>query len=147
MDVLTDYGYIATAVLCPNLFRVLLRKLLEESRNIRIMEFITVTSTVIAALTLMAVGNPTANEARAPAEDPSYLITDAQFKAWLTTKDLSDITWIGKLVNPLTRRSAENTIVTFCSNRIDDVCGRPCSVYNGGPTCIDAPDTNCLCHQ
>ncbi|KAJ7574051.1 hypothetical protein C8J56DRAFT_1065290 [Mycena floridula] len=112
------------------------------------MKSFALTSTVIAALALIAVGNPTANEARAPTEDPCCLITDAQStrKSWLATKDPSDITWIGEPFNPLTR-SAENIIVTFCSNRIDDVCGGPCSVYNGGPTCIDAPNTNCLCHQ
>ncbi|KAJ7576164.1 hypothetical protein C8J56DRAFT_1016975 [Mycena floridula] len=108
------------------------------------MQFVTLSSLVVAALALVAVGNPTPNEARAPTEDTSYLITDAQFREWLASKDPADITWIGEPINPLTRRSAQNTVVTFCSNRIDNLCGGPCTVYNGGATCLNAPDTNCL---
>ena len=35
-------------------------------------------------------------------------------------------------------------IVTYCSHRTQNVCGGPCTVYNGGAACLNAPDTNCL---
>ncbi|KAL1680193.1 hypothetical protein EV122DRAFT_262522 [Schizophyllum commune] len=44
----------------------------------------------------------------------------------------------------LTTRAAQSTMVTFCSSRIGNICGGACNVYNGGPTCIAAPDTVCL---
>ncbi len=47
-------------------------------------------------------------------------------------------------INPLAPRSAQNTMVTYCSNRAVNVCGGPCTVYNGGATCLNAHDTNCL---
>ena len=73
-------------------------------------------------------------------------MTIEQFKYWLANTD-SEVTFHGKPLgdlSELSKRNALNTIVTFCSDRIDDLCGGPCNVYNGGATCIDAPDTNCL---
>ncbi|KAJ7574015.1 hypothetical protein C8J56DRAFT_1065260 [Mycena floridula] len=81
------------------------------------MQFFALTSAIVATLALVAVGTPIDIGARAK------LITDAQFKAWLATKDPSEITWIGEPINPLTRRSAQNTVVTYCSKRIDELCG------------------------
>ena len=73
-------------------------------------------------------------------------MTIEQFKHWLANTD-SKVTFHGKPLgdlSDLSKRNALNTIVTFCSNRIDDLCGGPCNVYNGGATCIEAPNTNCL---
>ncbi|KAI0729529.1 hypothetical protein C8Q72DRAFT_828949 [Fomitopsis betulina] len=44
----------------------------------------------------------------------------------------------------LASREALSTTVTYCSQRIDSVCGGACTVYTGGATCLNAPDTNCL---
>ena len=48
--------------------------------------------------------------------------------------------------NPLASRdmAKRDTMVTYCTKRVDNVCGGSCSVYNGGPTCIDASGTSCL---
>ncbi|KAI0665762.1 hypothetical protein C8Q78DRAFT_1063151 [Trametes maxima] len=74
---------------------------------------------------------------------------------WLATTD-AELTFIGEPLslsltthrdsNPLAPlpRAAQNTIVTYCSKRTQSVCGGPCTVYNGGATCLNAPDTNCL---
>jgi hypothetical protein len=73
-------------------------------------------------------------------------MTIEQFKRWLATTD-ADVTFHGKPLGDLedfTKRNALNTIVTYCDNKIDDLCGGACHVYNGGATCIDAPGTNCL---
>lgn len=35
-------------------------------------------------------------------------------------------------------------LVVYCSSRSNNVCGGACTVYNGGATCLDAPDTKCL---
>ena len=75
-------------------------------------------------------------------------MTIEQFTHWLSTTD-SEVTFHGKPfgdISDLHKCKALNTIVTFCSNRIDDLCGGPCNIYNGGATCIasEAPDTDCL---
>ena len=62
---------------------------------------------------------------------------------WISTTD-AELTFIGKAINPLAPRSAEDTTVTYCSNRVDDVCGGPCTVYTGGAACLNTPNTNCL---
>ncbi|KAN0085668.1 hypothetical protein V8E55_006802 [Tylopilus felleus] len=62
---------------------------------------------------------------------------------WIANTD-AVLTFVGDTINPLSSRSALTTTVTYCSTRIDDVCGGACTVYNGGATCLDAPDTNCL---
>ncbi|KAJ7358511.1 hypothetical protein DFH08DRAFT_687034, partial [Mycena albidolilacea] len=41
-------------------------------------------------------------------------------------------------------RAADVTLVTYCQNRVGNVCGAPCTTYNGGSACINAPGTNCL---
>ena len=73
-------------------------------------------------------------------------MTIEQFKHWLATTD-SEVTFHGKPLGDLadlSKRNLLNTIVTFCDNRIDDLCGGFCNVYNGGATCIEAPGTKCL---
>ncbi|KAI0766879.1 hypothetical protein BD413DRAFT_605659 [Trametes elegans] len=62
---------------------------------------------------------------------------------WLATTD-AELTFIGEPINPLTPRAAQNTIVTYCTKRTQNVCGGSCSVYNGGATCLAAPYTTCL---
>ena len=62
---------------------------------------------------------------------------------WLATTD-AELTFVGAPINPLAPRSAQTTIVTYCTTRADNVCGGSCSVYNGGAACLDAPGTNCL---
>src|ERR1700735_252035 len=67
------------------------------------------------------------------------LITPEQFKDWLQNTD-ANITYIGKRVDldDLTKRDALDTMVTYCTDRIDTICGGSCSVFNGGSTCINA---------
>ena len=62
---------------------------------------------------------------------------------WIKTTD-AELTVIGEPINPLAPRSAQNTMVTYCNPRIDNICGGSCSVYNGGATCLAAPGTSCL---
>lgn len=62
---------------------------------------------------------------------------------WIANTD-AELTFIGKPINPLAPRSAQDTTVTYCTNRVDSICGGPCTVYTGGPTCLNAPNTNCL---
>ncbi|PIL23598.1 hypothetical protein GSI_14911 [Ganoderma sinense ZZ0214-1] len=40
--------------------------------------------------------------------------------------------------------ASENTMVTYCNKRVNNVCGGSCTVYNGGAACLDAPGTNCF---
>ncbi|KAK3836216.1 MAG: hypothetical protein J3R72DRAFT_450764 [Linnemannia gamsii] len=37
-----------------------------------------------------------------------------------------------------------STTVTYCSQRIANVCGGHCKIYTGGATCLSAPGTQCL---
>ena len=69
-----------------------------------------------------------------------------QFKRWLENTD-ADVTFHGKPLgdlSDLSKRNALNTVVTYCTKRIDDLCGGSCQVYNGGATCIAASGTACL---
>ena len=58
----------------------------------------------------------------------------------------AELTVTGKQIDPLSLRSvnALTTTVHYCSTRVGGVCGGPCTVYTGGGTCLNAPDTNCL---
>ncbi|EPT02367.1 hypothetical protein FOMPIDRAFT_1029397 [Fomitopsis schrenkii] len=68
---------------------------------------------------------------------------------WLKTTD-AELTFIGNPIpgvnapEGLTSREALDTTVTYCNRRIDNVCGGACTVYTGGATCLNAPDTACL---
>ena len=76
----------------------------------------------------------------------SYLISVEQFKHWLATTD-ANVIFLGKPLgdlSDLSKRNALDTSVTYCNTQIDNVCGGDCTVYNGGPTCLSAPGTNCL---
>lgn len=74
----------------------------------------------------------------------SYLVTEAEFKNWLATTD-ANITYIGEPITAdISPRAALNTMVTYCNRRVVNVCGGDCTVYNGGMTCLNAPDTVCL---
>ncbi|GJE96902.1 hypothetical protein PsYK624_131100 [Phanerochaete sordida] len=76
-------------------------------------------------------------------ETATYLVSHEQMLHWIATTS-AELTFVGAPLNPLTPRSAQNTMVTYCSHRVDNVCGGPCTVYNGGATCLNAPGTNCL---
>ncbi|KAF9259066.1 hypothetical protein L218DRAFT_875636 [Marasmius fiardii PR-910] len=67
-------------------------------------------------------------------------VTEEELLDWITTMD-ANLTFIGK---PITKRSAQDTMVVYCSIRTQNVCGGPCTVYNGPATCLDVPNTNCL---
>ena len=71
-------------------------------------------------------------------------MTREQMMNWLATLRDGEVTYIGEPFNPLAPRAAEKTSVTYCSHRAANVCGPPCTNYNGGGTCLDAPGTNCL---
>ena len=73
----------------------------------------------------------------------TYGMSYEQMMHWIATTD-AELTFVGAPINPLAPRAAQNTMVTYCSKRIDSVCGGPCTVYNGGATCLSAPNTNCL---
>jgi len=62
---------------------------------------------------------------------------------WLANTE-AKLTFIGKPMNPLSPRAAQDTTVTYCSDRIANFCGGACTVYTGGATCLAAPNTNCL---
>ncbi|EIW54845.1 uncharacterized protein TRAVEDRAFT_130874 [Trametes versicolor FP-101664 SS1] len=73
----------------------------------------------------------------------SYLVSHEAMMHWLATTD-AELTFIGEPPNPLTPRAAQNTMVTYCSSRTQNVCGGHCTVYNGGAACLNAPKTKCL---
>ncbi|KAF8808895.1 hypothetical protein BYT27DRAFT_7232521 [Phlegmacium glaucopus] len=99
------------------------------------MEFIVLVSTIISALTLFAAASPVVPN----------VVTVEQVQDWLAYTDSANITFIGDPIDDnLSKRNALNTIVTYCRNRIGNACGPPCTVYNGGPTCLNAPGTQCL---
>ncbi|KAF9552085.1 hypothetical protein CPC08DRAFT_745012 [Agrocybe pediades] len=68
------------------------------------------------------------------------IASEAEIMHFIATTD-AKLTFIG---NPIQRRNALDTTVVYCSSRVDNVCGGACTVYSGGPTCLNAPDTQCL---
>ncbi|KAJ7697145.1 hypothetical protein B0H17DRAFT_1158486 [Mycena rosella] len=60
------------------------------------------------------------------------LVTGDQFMDWLATTD-ANLTFVGP---PAGTRDFETrqttTMVTYCTKRIDDICGGTCQVYDGG---------------
>ena len=74
---------------------------------------------------------------------PTFIMSHDEMMYWIANTD-AVLTFIGDTINPLSSRSADTTSVTYCSTRIDSVCGGRCTIYNGGATCLNAPDTNCL---
>ena len=73
----------------------------------------------------------------------SYVISDAEMAHWLATTD-AKLTFVGPPLNALSTQAAQSTTVTYCSSRVDNVCGGACTVYTGGPICLAAPSTVCL---
>ena len=77
---------------------------------------------------------------------PWKITTIEKFEDWLANTD-AEIIYVGKPIgdlSSLSRRAALTTIVTYCNQRIGNRCGGNCTVYNGGATCLAAPNTNCL---
>lgn len=74
---------------------------------------------------------------------PTFILSSDEMAYWIANTD-AKLTFIGDSINPLSSRSAQTTTVTYCSTRIDDVCGGACTVYTGGATCLWAGGTNCL---
>ncbi|KAI0641985.1 hypothetical protein C8Q79DRAFT_1003406 [Trametes meyenii] len=75
----------------------------------------------------------------------STIISEAEFAYWLATTD-AELTFVGSRpdFSPLARRSAQTTALTYCNKRIGTLCGGSCTVYMGGATCINAPNTACI---
>ncbi|KAJ7303018.1 hypothetical protein DFH08DRAFT_794181 [Mycena albidolilacea] len=103
------------------------------------MRFETLSSFLLTALTLKAAGTPVdaAND-----DAPAFsLLTVAEMKNFLATTD-ANLTFIGDVstlgVSPFV------TTVTYCATRTANLCSGPCTVYTGGATCLDAPNTACL---
>ncbi|KAL1658211.1 hypothetical protein GGF50DRAFT_67701 [Schizophyllum commune] len=77
------------------------------------------------------------------------IVSDEDFLQWLKTTDAS-LTFIGDPIlgftssEGLTPREKSSMKVTYCSSCINNICGGSCTVYNGGPVCLDAPATVCL---
>ncbi|KAL1690658.1 hypothetical protein GGG16DRAFT_113827 [Schizophyllum commune] len=92
----------------------------------------------IMTLSATATPNPVVN-----------VVSDAELVRWLKTTD-AELTFIGAPIagfnapEGLSARSAKGTTVVYCNRRTGNVCGGACTVYNGGPKCLDAPGTNCL---
>ncbi|KAF8551783.1 hypothetical protein OG21DRAFT_1512316 [Imleria badia] len=94
----------------------------------------------------MVVGGVIARDSDSnPADEgiPTFIVSDEEMAYWIAHTD-AQLTFIGDSINPLSSRSALTTTVTYCSTRIDNVCGGACTVYTGGATCLNAPNTNCL---
>ncbi|KAF8546825.1 hypothetical protein OG21DRAFT_1517871 [Imleria badia] len=94
----------------------------------------------------MAVGSVIARDSDSNPVDkgiPMSIMSDEEMAYWIAHTD-AQLTFIGDSINPLSSRSALTTTVTYCSTRIDNVCGGRCTVYTGSATCLNAPDTNCL---
>ncbi|TRM62727.1 hypothetical protein BD626DRAFT_498244 [Schizophyllum amplum] len=79
----------------------------------------------------------------------AHVVTEAEFTHWLKTTD-AKLTFIGKPIpginapEDLVSRAALDTMVSYCDTRTGSVCGGSCTVYNGGPTCLATPGTECM---
>ncbi|KAI0817010.1 hypothetical protein BC628DRAFT_1096393 [Trametes gibbosa] len=76
-------------------------------------------------------------------EVSASIISEAELAHWLATTD-AELTFIGEPFNPLAKRSAQTTTVTYCTKSVGPICGGTCTVYNGGAACIDAAGTTCI---
>lgn len=72
-------------------------------------------------------------------------MSEAQLFNWLATTNAT-ITYVGPppTLNPFARLSAQNTMVVYCSTRLEPLCLGECTVYNGGAECVDTPHTECM---
>ncbi|PPQ73610.1 hypothetical protein CVT26_010518 [Gymnopilus dilepis] len=122
------------------------------------MHFTGLALTVISSFSLFVAARPASGPVRdvlvqiqrylphPPQKTTSSLVTVSQLQDWLSTTD-ANITYIGQPIgNPseLSKRQLPNTMVVYCDTQSVNVCGGTCTVYNGGPTCLDAPNTACL---
>ncbi|KZV93984.1 hypothetical protein EXIGLDRAFT_835300 [Exidia glandulosa HHB12029] len=104
------------------------------------MQFITAFATLAAAIVGLSSGvaaSPT------PVVD---IMTESEMLTWLSTTSAT-LTFIGEPIPKaanLNARVGGNVMVVYCSSRTNNVCGGACTVYNGGATCLNAPDTVCL---
>ena len=57
---------------------------------------------------------------------------------WLTTAD-TKLTFVGSPPKYRSREADTSIMVTYCSSRTQNICGGSCTVYNGGPKCLEAP--------
>ncbi|CDO68183.1 hypothetical protein BN946_scf184938.g35 [Trametes cinnabarina] len=96
----------------------------------------TVIATLAAAVTASPVSERTSGIA-------SGIVSEAEMAHWIATTD-AELTFIGDRPNPLNKRTAQTTTVTYCTKRIGPVCGGTCTVYTGGPACLPTPNTMCL---
>ncbi|KAI0628234.1 hypothetical protein C8Q77DRAFT_481533 [Trametes polyzona] len=71
------------------------------------------------------------------------IVSEEQIAHWIATTD-AELTFIGDRPNPLAKRAAQSTTVTFCTKRVGGICGGTCTVYTGGATCLDAAGTTCI---
>ncbi|KAK0494332.1 hypothetical protein EDD18DRAFT_1320803 [Armillaria luteobubalina] len=105
------------------------------------MQFFTLAKLFFTLTAMAVVGSAS------PTPEPvsAAIWTDAEFDHWLATTD-AKITYHGDATppNPLAPRDALTTRVTYCNRRTNSVCGGACTVYNGGATCLNAPNTVCL---
>ncbi|OSD00175.1 hypothetical protein PYCCODRAFT_1437714 [Trametes coccinea BRFM310] len=98
----------------------------------------------IAALAAVVVAVPTADRDTSTGITSS-IVSEAEMAHWLATTD-AELTFIGDrpAFNPLDKRSAQSSTVTYCTKRVGPVCGGSCTVYSGSATCLETPDTMCL---
>ncbi|KAJ3870868.1 hypothetical protein F5051DRAFT_463877 [Lentinula edodes] len=96
-------------------------------------KYLTLTSAIVTAISLV-------NSANAAAVWIELTVTKDEILEWIATTE-ANLTFIGE---PITKRNTEDTMVVYCSVRTQNVCGGACTVYNGGATCLSAPNTNCL---
>ncbi|EIW58828.1 uncharacterized protein TRAVEDRAFT_47971 [Trametes versicolor FP-101664 SS1] len=96
----------------------------------------------IAALASVAIATPAGVVANTQGV-ASSIVSDAEMANFLATTD-AELTFIGEPFNPLAKRAAQDTTVTFCTKRVGNICGGTCTVYNGGATCLDAAGTVCM---
>ncbi|KAN0085669.1 hypothetical protein V8E55_006803 [Tylopilus felleus] len=102
--------------------------------------------TIAVLMPTMVVGSVIVRDTDSnPADNgtPTSIMSEEEMMHWIANTD-AVLTFIGEPINPLSSRSADTTKVTYCSSRIGSICGGRCTVYNGGATCLNAPDTNCL---
>ncbi|PIL23594.1 hypothetical protein GSI_14907 [Ganoderma sinense ZZ0214-1] len=91
------------------------------------------------------VSAPSSDEAATVGADElaPYHMSHEEMMHWIANTD-AKLTFIGEPINPLIPRSAQVTTVTYCNTRVLNVCGGSCTVYTGGTTCLNAPNTACL---
>ncbi|TBU25860.1 hypothetical protein BD311DRAFT_668755 [Dichomitus squalens] len=99
---------------------------------------------IVLALASKAKTTYLAAEPSGPSDEPAtYVVSHEQMMHWIATTE-AELTFVGTPINPLAPRAATNTTVTYCTNRVDDVCGGPCTVFTGGGVCISTPNVVCL---